>query len=272
MKSLCLSATFVLCTFATITFDSRLSAQEIRSIELVYCKPGTFSMGSPMTEAGREDNEHQRRVTISRGFWIAKTEVTQSQWRAVMNTEHWKRNHSVPTGPNYPASYTSWVDAMDFCRKLTAQEHVAGRLEADWEYTLPSEVQWEYACRAGTATAFSFGNDPSLHGDYTRRGKDKDGNPIFFVRYAFRVATLKPNPWGLYDMHGSLSEWCRGFYESEADDPLNPVKESQVRLRVIRGGAWDCLPPSCRSAIRSNGTPKTRESFIGFRVVKVLAE
>ncbi len=135
--------------------------------KLVWIPSGDFTMGSPKDEKDRSDDENQVQVTLSKGFWLGQHELTQAEWQRVMQTTPWSGKEHVKEGDDYPATYVSWDDAMKFCEKLTEQEHAAGRLPSDWRYTLPTEAQWEYACRAGTKSRFSFGDDESDLSDYT---------------------------------------------------------------------------------------------------------
>src|SRR5262249_31689987 len=134
--------------------------------KLVWCPAGRFIMGSPASESGRHINESQAEVTLTRGFWLGKYVLTQSQWRQVTGAQPWEGNDYVGEGTNVPATHVSWEDAMEFGRELTVREQRTGRLPNGWLYTLPTEAQWEYACRAGSSTAYSFGDDASRLGDY----------------------------------------------------------------------------------------------------------
>jgi len=224
---------------------------------------GTFMMGSPEGEEGRQDDETQRRVTISKAFYMQTTEVTQGQWKAVMGTEPWKRKQNVKEGPNYAAVYVSWVDAVAYCKKLSEKE---GKT-----YRLPTEAEWEYACRAGTKTIWSFGDDEKIHGDYAWYVKN-----TFYVdeKYAHQVGLKKPNPFGLYDMHGNVSEWCHDHYEGDyyqqslAQDPTGPASGDK---RVLRGGSWGNGAFYARSANRGRLDTVRRDfSVCGFRLVREL--
>ncbi len=141
-------------------------ADNVLLTSLVWVPQGKFLMGSPPTEPGHRANEGPVEVTLTAGFWLGKYGVTQSEWENMMHTTPWRGKKDVLEGDNYPASFISWYDAMKFCERLTRYERGEGRLPAGWRYTLPTEAQWEYACRAGTTTAFSFGDDAALIGDY----------------------------------------------------------------------------------------------------------
>jgi len=218
---------------------------------------GTFMMGSPESEADRLVDEHQHKVTITKAFYMQTTEVTQGQWQAVMATEPWKGLAVITASTNYPAAFISWKHAVAFCEKLSTKE---GKI-----YRLPTEAEWEYACRAGTETTWSFGNDEKLLDDYAwyRWG---EGN-------AHQVGLKKPNAFGLYDMHGNVFEWCHDYYEedyykqSPEKDPTGPASGSS---RVFRSGAWDYESPSKRSAGRRSGDADQRHWSRGFRVVREL--
>jgi formylglycine-generating enzyme required for sulfatase activity len=219
---------------------------------------GTFMMGSLPA-----DNEHLHKVTISKAFYMQTTEVTQSQWKEVMGTEPWKGKDYVRKGLNYPASYVSWDDAVAYCEKLSEKE---GKT-----YRLPTEAEWEYACRAGTETAWSFGDDEKELGDYAwyrQTAWDID------EKYAHQVGLKKPNAFGLYDMHGNVYEWChdytgKDYYkQSPANDPTGPA--SGVG-RVLRGGSWFFDSRYARSAFRFGYDAADRNGPDGgFRVVREL--
>jgi formylglycine-generating enzyme required for sulfatase activity len=220
---------------------------------------GTFMMGSPETEKGSGEYEHQHRVTISKTFYMQTTEVTQSQWKAVMGTEPWKGRPNVKEGPNYAATYVSWDDTVAYCKKLSEKEGKA--------YRLPTEAEWEYACRAGTETRWSFGNDEKVLGDYAWYHKNADD---IGEKYAHQVGLKKTNPYGLYDMHGNVWEWCHDYFgedyykQSPEQDPTGPARGS---FRVLRGGSWASVTRGTRSARRSR---RNFSVFIGFRLVREL--
>ena len=224
---------------------------------------GTFIMGSPEDETDRRDHEHQHQVTITKAFYIQTTVVTQGQWRELLVTEPWRgwflSKSNVKEGANYPATYVSWEDAGAFCRKLSEQE---GKT-----YRLPTEAEWEYACRAGTTTRWSFADDEKVLGDYAWYDKN-----TFNIReeYAHLVGLKKPNAFGLYDMHGNVCEWCQDYYgedyykQSPENDPKGPASGSSC---VLRGGSWFSNSNYARSAFRFRDLAHVRRYAIGFRVV-----
>jgi sulfatase modifying factor 1 len=225
---------------------------------------GTFIMGSPETEKNRKDNERQHKVTISKSFYMQTTEVTQRQWKALMGTEPWKGQSFVKEGPNYAASYVNWDDAVAYCKKLSAKE---GKT-----YRLPTEAEWEYACRAGTQTTWSFGNDEKALGDYAWY---KENTSDIDEEYAHQVGLKNPNAFGLYDMHGNVWEWCHDYFSLRMDyykqspekDPKGPASGS---FRGLRGGSWYLITRYSRSAYRSGNAPLSRWTYGGFRLVREL--
>ena len=156
-------------------------------MKFCWCPSGKFTMGSPETEEDRNENESQIDVTLTKGYWLGKYVVTQSEWERVMGTKPWNDQDYVKDGPNYPATFVGWDDAANYCLKLAAQEQQVGRLPEGWEYRLPTEVQWEYACRAGTTTAFCFGNDTSYRSDYAWWGAGNIGDNTQREKYAHEV-------------------------------------------------------------------------------------
>ena len=215
---------------------------------------GEFMMGSPGTEPNRDDDETQHGVSITKPFYLGVTEVTQEQYQKVMVT-----NPSKVKGPQNPVERVNWAEAVEFCGKLSAMpaEKTTGHV-----YRLPTEAEWEYACRSGTTTAYGYGDDAFRLGDYGWFRSNSDTKP-------HPVGEKKPNAWGLYDMHGGVYEWCQdwsGAYPSgSATDPTGATSGS---YRVYRGGSWDYYAWSCRSAARYGGSPVYRSSILGFRVLR----
>ena len=229
-------------------------------MKLKYIPPGEFLMGSSGSEKGQDDDElPQHLVKLTKGFYIGVTEVTQGQWIKVMKNRPWSEQTSVKEADSYPATYVSWDDAVEFCKKLGEKER---RI-----YRLPTEAEWEYACRAGTKTAYSCGDDDdALHEYAWFRSNTYDAGE----KYAHPVAQKKPNPWGLYDMPGNVWEWCTDFYHSgsyPASQVTDPKGSPTGERHVIRGGAWNFIAGDCRSAERGAAEPDSRNTCVGFRVL-----
>jgi len=243
-------------------------------LDMIWIEPGTFIMGSPGDELGRLEDESQHQVTLTQGYWLGKYEVTQGQYQAVMGEnpseqqDTWGDYHNI--GINYPVYNVSWNDATNFCAKLTAIEREAGRLPEGYEYTLPTEAQWEYACRAGTTTALNSGKE--LSGYWECPEMDEvgwySGNSS---KELYPMGQKQPNAWGLYDMHGNVSEWCLDWYgdypTSAVTDPTGP---DTGEYRMIRGGCWNSNADHCRSAVRYHNLPSRVSSDDGFRVALAL--
>ena len=242
-----------------------LDTRQVIGAELIYLKPGKFLMGSPESEKNRSSGEHQHDVMLTQGFWMWKTEVIQRQWESVMGTSPWKGQKYVRTGGNYPATWVTWNDAREFCRRLTEAERKAGRVPSGLVYRLPTEAEWEYACRAGSRTAYSFGDSQSLLVDYAWSSENSvraDEN------YAHQVGGKRPNAWGLLDLHGNVWEWCVDAYDivEDAGAVTDPYVASGLQ-RVVRGGCWFFSAQFCRSAYRKRLVPSDANSNLGFRPV-----
>jgi formylglycine-generating enzyme required for sulfatase activity len=232
---------------------------------LAIIQPGTFQMGSdaaagaPYFGSGTEKPVHP--VTISYPFWMGATEVTQAQYQALMGV-----NPSYSLGANRPVEQVFWFDAEAYCAALTAQQAALGNVPVGYQYRLPTEAEWEYACRAGTTTEYNVGG----------------ALPCFQARFAYSytsnrecsdwwtgtvpVGSYPANPWGLFDMHGNVAEWC---FDSMALYPSGVVTDPVVTSgpsRVIRGGNWGNASSSCRSASRHDLTPGIPSNGVGFRV------
>ena len=203
-------------------------------------------MGSPVGEAGRQDNEKQVVARIGKGFWMSKTEVTQAQWVAVMKT-----NPSSTTELDHPVNGVSWYDCQEFISRLP----VPGR---GWRFALPTEAQWEYACRAGTTTP-SPGSLDEIAWHWQNANADLHA-----------VAKKKANAWGLHDMIGNVFEWCRDGYQKQLPGGRNPYIASEVEGRVRRGGSWYYDKIACRSAFRTASSSDMKTSNLGFRVALVI--
>jgi len=310
----------LMCSVATITNagDGSSLPSEITDhvgISMVLIPAGEFVMGSSESEeklAARFDGAKPddfadeypaHKVQISKPFYLGKYEITQEEWTRVMGTTPWKGEFGIQEGARYPAIHVSWNDANEYCRKLSAKE---GK-----RYRLPTEAEWEYACRAGTNTQFSFGDSADGKSDFGWWGSAKLNDPNIAIGAAtvadpaekvpseplkpappkvepqaesdaageveklHEVGKKKPNPWGLYDMHGNAWEWCsdhygEGYYRSSPlQDPQGPTSG---RSRIMRGGAYFNNPALCRSALRSGVPPRGHAEGIGFRIVMVPEE
>ncbi|MDO4586197.1 MAG: formylglycine-generating enzyme family protein [Planctomycetia bacterium] len=211
-----------------------------------WCPPGSFMMGSPEGEGLRMEIP-QHRVTLTKGFWMLETKVTQEMWESVMGD-----NPSNFKGLNLPVETVSWDDCQEFCEKLSQQ--------SGFKIQLPTEAQWEYACRAGTTGEYSGTGNLDEMGWYYGNSDTK----------THPVGEKKPNAWGLFDMHGNVWEWCQDRYEVYSDsavtDPTGPDSGSN---RVVRGGSWYSFAEDCRSANRFYDTPTYRGNRLGLRLVFV---
>ncbi len=251
-------------------------------LNMVLIRGGTFMIGSPPTEQKREDNEGpQCQVTITRDFYMGKYEVTQAQWEAVMGNNPSHFEHV----PNHPVNSVSWLDCAAYCNRLSAEmNRTSAYDESDWTvnldadgFRLPTEAEWEYACRAGTTTRFAHGDvldctedglcyttcdSHNQHMWYCGSDNPPDG--------AESVGLLLPNSWGLYDMHGNVEEWCHDwYYRYYPSVPVeDPTGENHPHIsRVTRGGSvWD-MSWRCRSAYRDANTPTLTNAYLGFRIV-----
>jgi formylglycine-generating enzyme required for sulfatase activity/tRNA A-37 threonylcarbamoyl transferase component Bud32 len=225
-------------------------------LKFIWCPPGEFTMGSPESEIGRGTNENQVHATPTIGFWIGKFETT---WYQFNHMQFGSTGAAVSAKFREHPATVSWDRAMRFCRSYTDEERRVGRLPKDWEYTLPTEAQWEYACRAGTTSAYSFGDDASQLSQYACCRAS--------ATQAEKIGLRKPNPWGLRDMHGNVSEWCRDAYSDKIAAGVDPTSSATDVKRVVRGGAWNSDAADCRSASRTSAAPEDKSNTIGFRVV-----
>jgi uncharacterized protein (TIGR02996 family) len=223
-----------------------------------FIPPGSFLMGSPHDEEQRMPNEIQHRVTLTQGFYLGIHPVTQAQWQAVMGS-----NPSYFQGNNLPVESVSWEGCQAFCRKLGERD--------GQRYRLPSEAQWEYACRAGTTTPFHFGatisTDQANYDGYFTYGQGKKGA---YRQKTTPVGSFPANAWGLFDLHGNVWEWCQDAYGEygykDTKDPLNDKGDSGA----LRGGSWLVNPYGCRAAYRRRLAPEDRSRNYGCRVLLCL--
>jgi len=237
---------------------SPTTTTSLPDFSFVLISPGTFIMGSPETELGRGEDELPHEVTITRGFFLQTTAVTQGQWKAVMGNNP---SRFFPKGDDHPVESVSWYDCQKFIERLnSSSEHI---------YRLPTEAEWEYACRAGKIFSCSEGeivelfcdHDPTLDAvGWYCGNSDRATHP---------AAQKKLNPWGLYDLHGNVLEWCQDWYgaypSTPQTDPTGPITGPG---RVIRGGSWFSNAKSCRAAARFHWSPNAKSDFIGFRLMR----
>jgi len=238
----------------TITVNLPTLPNNAKPLEMVLIPVGTFLMGSPNTEKDQYDGEGpQHKVTISKDFYMGKYEVTQAQWEAVMGN-----NPSYYKGqPNNPVEQVSWNDCREFIKKLNAL--------GQGTFRLPTEAEWEYACRAGTMTRFYWGGDSAYTqiGEYAWYSDNSGGR-------THEVGLKKPNAWGLYDMSGNVWEWCQDWYGDYSSNAQNdPTGAGTGSTRVGRGGGWGAAPSYVRSAYRLNGGLDDTDNSVGFRIVLV---
>jgi formylglycine-generating enzyme required for sulfatase activity len=245
------------------------------NISLVRIQGGTFTMGSPLNEAERNDWEGpQHQVTVN-AFYMGKYQVTQAEYEAVMGT-----NPSYFKGSNLPVDQVSWYDAVGYCNILSQREGLTpvysgsgDNITCNWNangYRLPTEAEWEYACRAGTTTPFSTGNNITTSQANYDGTRPYNNNATGIVRWTTTpVGSFAPNTWGLYDMHGNVGEWCwdwLGSYSSGAQtNPRGPVSGDR---RLERGGTWYDVGGLLRSAFRGSYHPSVIYNFVGFRLVR----
>ena len=251
----------LLCFLLVFGLSPTICGQQPKAItnsigmKLVLIHAGSFTMGAPVEETGRRGDEAAHEVTISKSYYLGVYETTQREFEKVTG-----KNPSRSKGADNPVEMVSWDEATLFCSNLSQlpAENASGRT-----YRLPSEAEWEYACRAISTTAYSFGDTPI-------------GNYAWFDEHRFSiphpVGENKANRWGLFDMHGNVSEWCQDWYGSyplgEATDPIGPIQGEE---RIMRGGCLYYTPAQCRSAYRESAKPKlARSSSVGFRVAMSL--
>jgi formylglycine-generating enzyme required for sulfatase activity len=233
-------------------------------MEFVLIQSGTFMMGSPTDEASRDPGELLHEVSLTRPFYIQTTEVTLKQWRALMGKRFFGRRRGKA---NMPVVRVSWHDCREFIEKLNGLNQGT--------YRLPTEAEWEYACRAGSTTAFTWGQTIDCTKALYGNNSHEDGACLDYAKSrGFQhnrpapVKSFQPNAWGLYDMHGNVWEWCQDWYgpypSARVVDPTGPASGTE---KIRRGGSWFKYGHSCRSANRAHGHPPTRYRTTGFRLV-----
>ena len=260
----------------TLRFAGKYAGDEFVNgigMKFGWCPPGNFMMGSPSSEIGRtrdvnpEPGRTQKEdlvaVEITQGFWIGRFEVTQGEYREV------KGESPSTFGGNdrLPVEMVNWLEAVKFCRELTDSERQAGRLPEGWVYRLPSEAEWEYACRAGTSSALNSGENLT---DALSQCANLDEVGWHGMNSGGRThegGGKRANGWGFYDMHGNVWEWCADFYAEKLEGGKDPSGPRTGSIGLIRGGSWGNQPRDCRSAKRFSIKRELRINTIGFRVV-----
>ena len=273
MKKIMISAGIYVSAFL-LTAQS-LSAQHVPSHtlvagdtnEMIWVYPGTYFMGSPVTEPVRQPNESQRKVSITYGFYMGRYEVTQGEYASIMNTNpsSFSSWHGSVENLSRPVEQASWNDAVEYCEHLTTYAHRARSIPEGWSYRLPTETEWEYVCRAGTTTVFPWGD--VLEGGMINfddhycynNGTIYETDPIIpQIFETTPVGSYSPNPWGFYDMNGNVWEWCQDIFD----------RGMYGDNRVMRGGSWRDPAFNCRSSARANGPVNTRGyDQVGFRII-----
>ena len=216
-------------------------------MEMIYVAPGSFTMGSPSFEDGRYDEEVQHRVTLTKGYWLGKYEVTQRQWESVMGN-----NPSDFKGGDRLVDNVSWKDSQEFCRKVND----AAIRQFGGGARLPTEAEWEYACRAGSTGPYGGSGNLDDMGWYGGNSGSK----------THPVGQKQANAWGFHDMHGNVWEWCNDWYGSYDGDATDPIGPASGEIRVLRGGSWSLSARRCRSAFRLRLIPGFRSYDYGFRL------
>lgn len=249
---------------------------------MIAIESGSFLMGSPAGEPGREEqnDEEQHRVEVTRGFWLTTTEVSQALYEEVCGA-----NPSRWIGPSLPVENVTWFDCMRFCNRLSEfhgyrPAYMIDGERVEWDrsadgYRLPTEAEWEYACRAGASTAFGFGDDADLlhlYANYCdrtceREWRDTDHDDGF--AFTAPVGSFRPNAWGLHDLHGNVWEWCWDWWEPfTADARSDPTGPPNGTHKVEKGGCWEVGPDMCRQAYRHYVEPDQKRSYLGFRIAR----
>ncbi len=244
------------CAAFSLTLGACSSNSEIPS-GFAQIQAGTFQMGDDALLDESAKPVHT--VTISYPFWMGATEVTQAEYAALMGSNPSQfQGSEYPDSANRPVEQVSWHDARSYCKALTAQQSARGSVPSGYEYRLPTEAEWEYACRAGTTTSWNVGNSLNC----------SQANHNFCIgKQTSVVGSYAPNAWGLYDMHGNVWEWCLDSYGGYPSGAVTDPFVTGGPYRVIRGGGWLNSSYYCRSAIRYYNDPGFAVNNVGFRVV-----
>lgn len=250
----------------------------VAGVTLCWCPSGKFLMGSPPGELERRADENQVEVTLTRGFWIGKFEVTQGDWKKLVGQLPGELTAAGGEGDKIPLYNVNYAEAEAFCKQLTIRGRELKQLPFNWEFRLPTEAQWEYACRAGTTTATAYGdtissNEANIQGNNPYNGAARGPT----LNRASIVGSYPANKWGIHDMQGNVVEWCRDWYHWKMPGGIDPdqylvkgtINRDGTYSRCRRGSAWVDDGWVCRSAFRQRFEPERRYDHIGFRIVAV---
>lgn len=243
--------------------DTPVTVKNSIGMEFVLIPPGRYLKGSPLSDGNAPADEKPREyVSITQPAFVGRTEVTQGQWTAIMETAPWVGSSNAKIGETVAATYIRWVDAVEFCKKLSEKERLP--------YRLLTDAEWEYCCRAGTTTKFYFGDNEENLDEY---GWFDENCGIDGHQFAHEVAMKKPNAFGLFDTHGNAAEWCLDAYTADALGGTNPIVKEGSEYKIYRGGGWRDPARACRSAARARRAPESDDvGLMGFRVVLFLFE
>ncbi|MES2216722.1 MAG: formylglycine-generating enzyme family protein [Patescibacteria group bacterium] len=265
--------------YAPESFDRSASALKAGDRANMLWMDATFTIGSPSSEALRGSDETQHTVTLTGGFYIGRYEVTQGEYLALVgsNPSYFTPANGYSADLNRPVDSVTWHNATNYCGLLTQQERANGHILSTWQYRLPTEAEWQYSCRAGTTTAFSFGNaihggDANFYDNYeydASSGETYIASPtIPWLNRSTTVGSYNPNSWGFFDMHGNVDEWCLDWYGSYPSGSLiDPQGPSSGSSRMLLGGSWGDAGQHTRSAFRNYNVPTLSASPVGFRIV-----
>jgi formylglycine-generating enzyme required for sulfatase activity len=267
-------AALTLLTTAVFLNAQVISSQTIDINSLVYVNGGVFTMGSPVGEPGRSSQEAQRQVTLD-SFYLSRHEITQAQYLEIMgvNPSHFKGN-------SLPVEQVTWFNAVEFCNRLSEGEgltpaYTINGNNVTWNrsangYRLPTEAEWEYACRSGTQTAFFYGdNITSSHANFNGSRPYNNNARSSYRQITVSAGSFQPNSFGLYDMHGNVAEWCWDWHgEYARGEQVNPAGAASGGYKVFRGGGWNHSADFLRCAHRSALVPSNRGHYLGFRIAR----
>lgn len=238
------------------------TATSIDGMKFRWCPPGKFLMGASASDRFADDDEASVEVGLTRGFWIGACEVSQKEWSVMSKERPWDTNRDAVDGDSLPAMGVSFHDSVTFCERVTEHLRTLNQMPKDWSCTLPTEAEWEWACRAGSKSLFYFGDDANELAEHAWF----HGASVPPPTAPRGVGGGKPNAWGLHDTAGNVLEWCLDGYETTVPGGQNPFVEGNA-YRVLRGGCFVSSTYACRSSKRVHRSPKARLATFGLRVM-----